>query len=291
MDVFISWSGERSRRAAEALRAWLPKVINVLKPWMSATDIDKGTRWSTDVAGRLEQSKLGIICLTPGNLHSDWILFEAGALSKTLLNTYVCPLLIGLQPADVKGPLAQFQATRATKEEIRQLLKTINSALGDQSLPEIHFNEAFDVWWPKLEEQFQKLPADKEEEVSPRDQREILEEILALVRNGARNSAAFQRGELFLPIPDDLLNVVSKALSQSAYQVLSIRRRGSDGGKINLVIMCADGFFRQFEVALTIPVGTPPEDIEKLVLEQLTFQVENLRAPFLAVRSDSGTPA
>jgi hypothetical protein len=97
MDVFISWSGERSRVAAEALRAWLPKIINAIKPWLSSADIDKGARWSTDVASRLEAAKAGIICLTQNNLHSDWILFEAGALSKTLQNTYVCPFLIGLE--------------------------------------------------------------------------------------------------------------------------------------------------------------------------------------------------
>jgi hypothetical protein len=91
IDVFISWSGLRSGAVAEALRNWLPKVINALKPWLSTTDIDKGARWSTDVAVRLEVAKAGIICLTPSNLHSDWILFEAGALSKTLQNTFVSP--------------------------------------------------------------------------------------------------------------------------------------------------------------------------------------------------------
>jgi hypothetical protein len=165
-------------------------VINAIKPWLSATDIDKGSRWSTDVASRLEQSKLGIICLTSGNLHSDWILFEAGALSKTLQNTYVCPLLFELQPADVKGPLAQFQATRAIKDEIQKLLQTINSVLGDQSLSEIHLNEAFDVWWPKLEAQFRELPDEEQHEDPARPEREILEEILALVRNQARNVVA-----------------------------------------------------------------------------------------------------
>ena len=104
--------GERSRAAAEALRGWLPKIINAIKPWLSSEDIDKGARWSTDVASRLEAAKAGIICLTPSNLHSDWILFEAGALSKTLKNTFVCPFLIGLDPSDVlrrKGLELSFQ--------------------------------------------------------------------------------------------------------------------------------------------------------------------------------------
>lgn len=130
MDVFISWSGERSRAAAEALRDWLPKIINALKPWLSVADIDKGARWGTEIATKLKDSKAGIICLTPNNLHSDWLLFEAGALSKTIENTYVCPFLIGLEPADVKPPLAQFQATRATKKDVLKLLKKVEYSAG-----------------------------------------------------------------------------------------------------------------------------------------------------------------
>lgn len=83
---------------AKALRTWLPKIINAIKPWLSSADIDKGARWGSDLALRLEGSKAGIICLTPSNLQSEWILFEAGALSKTIQNTFVCPLLIGLEP-------------------------------------------------------------------------------------------------------------------------------------------------------------------------------------------------
>lgn len=142
--------GARSGAAAEALRAWSPKIINALRPWLSSADIDKGARWSSDIAIRLESAKAGIICLTPANLHADWVLFEAGALSKTIQSTFVCPLLIGLEPSDVKGPLAQFQATRIVKGDVLKLLKTLNSGLGENALTEDHVAEAFEVWWPKL---------------------------------------------------------------------------------------------------------------------------------------------
>jgi hypothetical protein len=171
-------------------------VINALKPWLSVTDIEKGSRWSVDVAGRLERSKLGIICLTPGNLHSDWILFESGALSKTLDNTYVCPVLFDLDPADVKGPLAQFQATRAIKEDIWKLLKTINSALSDGGLADDHLEEAFETFWPKLEKMIRELPPDEEKETAKRPEREILEEILGLVRSQVRDTAPQERSPL-----------------------------------------------------------------------------------------------
>jgi len=187
MDVFISWSGERSRAAAEALRGWLPKIINAIKPWLSSADLDKGARWGTEVAARLEIAKAGILCLTPNNIHSDWILFEAGALSKTLQNTFVCPLLIGLEPTDLKGPLAQFQATRATEEDLLQLLKTLNVALGNAALPDSHIDEAFEVWWPKLHAQLEKLPPDGPSGRPSRNERDLLEEILGLVRNQSRS--------------------------------------------------------------------------------------------------------
>src|SRR5437764_8405785 len=148
MKVFISWSGERSRLVAEALRYWLPKVIQAIQPWMSSSDIEKGTRWRTDIASELEQSSIGIICLTPENLNSSWLHFEAGALSKQQQNTYVCTFLYELEPADVREPLAQFQNTKAQRDDVKKLIQTINNSLGDMKLPDAEMNESFDVWWP-----------------------------------------------------------------------------------------------------------------------------------------------
>lgn len=190
MDVFISWSGERSRAAAEALRDWLPMVINAARPFLSAADLDKGTRWASELALRLEAAKVGIICLTPTNLDSRWILFEAGALSKTLENTFVCPLLIDLEPVDIKGPLAQFQLTRITRDDIFRLLQTINKAPGEQALETAHLEKAFDVWWPKLESQLKVLPAEDSDAKPHRPDRELLEEILTLVRGQSRSQEA-----------------------------------------------------------------------------------------------------
>src|ERR1700734_3199682 len=114
MDVFISWSGPQSKQVAEALHHYLPLIINALKPWLSSADVEAGARWAVDIAGNLEKSKFGILCLTPGNLDSIWIHFEAGALAKTVDNkTFVCPYLLHVQPSDLTGPLTQFQAKKA----------------------------------------------------------------------------------------------------------------------------------------------------------------------------------
>jgi hypothetical protein len=187
MNLFISWSGGRSKAVAESLHAWLPNVIQSVRPWMSAADLEKGARWSSDIARHLQDTRLGIICLTPDNLDAPWILFEAGALSKTLEATYVCPYLFRVEPAALKGPLVQFQATKSEKDETRRLLHTINNALNTSALSEKQLNEAFEVWWPKLETQL-RLISDSDEGPKPhRSDRELIEESLELIRDLARS--------------------------------------------------------------------------------------------------------
>ena len=150
MRVFVSWSGDRSRLIAESLREWLPYVLPAAQPWMSATDLDRGSRWSLEISEQLDKADVGIICLTPENLEAPWILFEAGALSKALTRSLVCTYLFQVKSAELKGPLAQFQATRADKPETHRLLVSMNRALGSDSLPEERLNKMFDVWGPSL---------------------------------------------------------------------------------------------------------------------------------------------
>ena len=158
MKVFISWSGARSKEAARALHGWLPIVINAVQPWMSAEDIEAGARWGAYVADELSQTKFGIICVTPENQQAPWILFEAGALAKTLDKTYVCPYLIGLTSAQMEpGPLTQFQAKQADQQQTWELLRTINRALLEGSIPEDRLRRIFDKWWPELAWIFHKL--------------------------------------------------------------------------------------------------------------------------------------
>jgi hypothetical protein len=106
--VFISWSGPLSQKLGEALRNWLPSTLQFVKPYFSLEDIEKGAKWGPEISGELATSNIGIICLTRDNTEKPWLLFEAGALSKSLEKGLVCTLLFGLEPADIKGPLTQF---------------------------------------------------------------------------------------------------------------------------------------------------------------------------------------
>jgi len=67
------------------------------------------SRWSIELSKELEAASFGILCLTPDNLNSAWLLFEAGALTKHAEGRACCLLFGGLRPADVSGPLSQFR--------------------------------------------------------------------------------------------------------------------------------------------------------------------------------------
>ncbi|MBE3904872.1 toll/interleukin-1 receptor domain-containing protein [Vibrio parahaemolyticus] len=186
MEVFISWSGDKSRKAAEVLRDWLPSVIQMVKPYFTPKDIDKGQRWSSDIAGKLELSQFGIILLTRDNINAPWILFEAGALSKNLNHSRVCPILLDLKPADLSGPLVQFQATPFNKEEIRKLVGAVNDSMGDNGINEKTLDNSFEKWWPDLERELDQIINDDTNVTTlnkpVRTDRELLEEVLRLAR-------------------------------------------------------------------------------------------------------------
>jgi hypothetical protein len=101
MKVFISWSGEKSKKLAEILKKWLPGVIQAIRPFFTPDDIEKGARWNTEISKELEESSVGIICLTRANLQAPWLMFEAGALAKRIDRSRVVPMLFGVKPTDL----------------------------------------------------------------------------------------------------------------------------------------------------------------------------------------------
>lgn len=181
MKIFISWSGKRSKKVSEKLRQWLPNIIPAVKPWASHSDIEAGLRWSNSLQQELSNTRFGIICCTEENLNSPWILFEAGAIAKTLDDTYVCPYLIDFEPIALPGPLKQFQAKQANKNGTWELIKTINKALKVNSVDETKLERIFKKHWPDLEFALNSLPLVESKE--PIDQ-----EIVRNVRKNAENS-------------------------------------------------------------------------------------------------------
>ncbi|HAS8107018.1 TPA: toll/interleukin-1 receptor domain-containing protein, partial [Vibrio vulnificus] len=184
MNVFLSWSGDRSRAVAELLDTWLQCVIQAVDPWMSSKDIDRGSLWFSEINDQLQSTTIGIICLTQENKTKPWILFEAGALAKGLSNSRVCTFLIDLEPTDVGTPLSQFNHTFPTQEGMWELVRTLNNSLKDKALKEKTLELVFETYWPKFESDFNQILKDtpQAETAEKRGEDDILLEILNSTR-------------------------------------------------------------------------------------------------------------
>jgi hypothetical protein len=180
--IFISWSGARSEALASALREWFPLILHYVDPWLSKSDIQAGERWSIEIAKELEACNFGIICVTRENVGAPWILFEAGALAKSMQDGRVIPLLLDLDVKDISGPLAQFQAKKVDNAGIRELALSLNKA-STAPVPEIQLDKLIAALWGDLEKQINAIPKSGTPARHTRPQGEILEELVSSIRN------------------------------------------------------------------------------------------------------------
>ena len=182
MKVFISWSGERSKQMAAALKEWLPTAIQYLEPWMSDTDIHAGDRWADKMATELKESNVGIVCVTGENLTSEWLHFEAGALSKLMQNTRVITVLLDLDVQAVSGPLTLFQMKKLDKGGVLDIAISLNK-FAEHKLDEATLNNAVNGMWTSLEQKIKAIPAADKTTKQVRSQGEVLEDLVMDVRS------------------------------------------------------------------------------------------------------------
>jgi hypothetical protein len=226
MKLFISWSGEASKTVANALRDWITLIINDVQPWVSDEDIAKGAHWPKDLQQELRDARFGVICITPQNVSEPWVLFEAGALSKAIdqADVRVCPYLLGLETTDLRPPLGHFSAAKADRADTLKLVRSINDAVKASDglyLPTEKIELAFNMWWPDLEKKLAAIPVAAGKTPKRRDEREILEEILELVRSLSRSQmdreALKQVQEVFRGLSENVLaSLKEKLISESS---------------------------------------------------------------------------
>jgi hypothetical protein len=153
MNLFISWSGDRSLAVAQALKDWLPMYNNSLATFLSKADVEKGSRWAMEVVEQLANTQFGIICLTTENLNAPWILFESGSLSRAFnQDGRVFTFLLNVKHEDVKGPLAQFQHTLYEKEDFFKMLSEMSKIMTAEQRNEDQKRRTFDALWPQLDD-------------------------------------------------------------------------------------------------------------------------------------------
>ncbi|MCZ2815239.1 toll/interleukin-1 receptor domain-containing protein [Modestobacter sp. VKM Ac-2984] len=228
MNVFLSWSGSKSKDVARALRQWLPNVIQgIREPWMSDRDLAAGVKWDKSITEALDATDIGIICVTRENQEKVWLNFEAGAISRSVEDREgrVIPLLIDFaEPTDLKGPLSTFQAVQADRAGIESVLTAID-ALSTSPLGEIRLAATLEVWWPRLEDELKGIAnshavADSADVPAERDPEDMLREVLSLVRGltrqvpGGAAAPELTSGRELRDSVDRLANVVWEILGE-----------------------------------------------------------------------------
>jgi TIR domain len=188
MRVFISWSGEPSRLIAKALDGWLESVVQHVDAWMSDEEIGSGQRWNEAIAHSLDETDLGIVCVTRANQHAPWLIFEAGAVAKSVKKGRVVPLYIDLLSTDITGPLEAFQGRSLDENGVRRLVHDLNEA-AEKKMPKERLDAVFNAMWPELEaaidEALKGMPTPDEPQ---RDVNDMVAEIVERVRRIERTT-------------------------------------------------------------------------------------------------------
>lgn len=221
MKIFLSWSGERSKAIASALKHWLPFVFRDLDGWMSEQDIQAGEKWGTQLGQALRECNLGILCLTAENLDSHWLTFEAGALSTAIADSRVIPYRFQLERSDISPPLSQFQDVGADKVGTLSLVKSINDALGKPWHEAAQLQELYESLWPSLAKALGEIEHIKQRKV--RSDRDLLEEILDLARQAGIRDLNVALGQLVMTPNVLRVEVAPKQVAGAVTNRLALR--------------------------------------------------------------------
>lgn len=286
ISVFLAWSGTVSQKMAELLKEQLPLFVRNIDIFMSE-DITKGKRWHAEIANALGSTKFGVLCLTPENLTSEWIHFEAGALSKTVdESTHVCPLLLDVKKSELKEPLASFHATLFDKKEFKKLVNDLAKACGD-SLGEGQIGTLLDALWPKINEHIEGFKAELAEARQKSGEPEeaetkadpVLEEILVRVRDQGRfmaKLAEMSGADLVKELKEDVHSIkmgqqyIMHGLRRDYKQTI-LKDREEDGPARAYFTASTRGrridvFLRGLPIKLT--AKTDPENLFNLLLKK-----------------------
>lgn len=149
MNVFVSWSGCRTRVLAAALGRLLHSLQLGVNAWSSAQGITAGKLWRTELFKQLKRARIGIICVSRYSVKSEWVQFEIGALCTSLPDEHLFPYLVDIDADAVPDTLKDLQCCRANEEETWQLVGAIHRLVHD-SEPDERCRTAFDDHWPAL---------------------------------------------------------------------------------------------------------------------------------------------
>ena len=138
--VFISWHSDKQgigKKISNCFHDYLCKIFGKdIKVF--ASDVDIKHKWTDELSKALEQSKYGIVVLTPQALDSAWMPYEFGVLRR--YPDQVWCFRFGDVSRD-KTPFAYYQNLIFSENEVSSMLDTIaRKELADKEIDVEDFN-------------------------------------------------------------------------------------------------------------------------------------------------------
>lgn len=191
--VFLSWSGEQSRKVAEAFRELFSSVFTpTIKSFISSKDISAGARSIGTLFEKLEQCNYGVCFINAENFRAPWIQFEVGALSKMTTDSQVMVLLLDENVINslYGTPLGEFQHKLFNKEDIKSIFEEIIKIFGHNDDKD-SFLQRFDGGWDDfnnksiaaLNEQCAKKEAIEKTDYAEKEELDTIKKMLLNVQN------------------------------------------------------------------------------------------------------------
>ena len=134
MNIFMSWSGARSKKMGEFLSNWIPKIFPSSSIFFSP-DIPTGEEGFNTINNELGQSDIGIFLFTRENIDSIWMGYEAGAIKHNHNSGKVLAIFLdeGLNEVNL-GPFHYLQHANWDGAEFVKVIRTINDLLESKRL-------------------------------------------------------------------------------------------------------------------------------------------------------------
>lgn len=163
MKIFISWSGEKSKKIAGLIRNFLVGIFrDEVEIFLSTRDIEHGEQWFNKIINELSTANYGVFIITDENKTAPWMLFEAGVLYRGVSRNRLSLFLIDNSPKEICDPLNRFNMGFISEEELFLLVKEIRTInKGEMSYEQgQQLRLSFDFAWAGFEKEYNQLLID-----------------------------------------------------------------------------------------------------------------------------------
>lgn len=131
--LFISWSGEIGKEAANLIYGWISKVYkDAHENIFLSTRIEPGRQGFEEIKNALQSCTKGIFLMTRERISSPWLHFEAGAVFGSDVSNWIIPIYVDFERKTLESdPLSEFQSNYSfCYKDLGEVINWIGAELG-----------------------------------------------------------------------------------------------------------------------------------------------------------------